>query len=79
MLQNGQLSYNPDCRVMNYSMGLPKTNEVLWIDHHQIGGLGEALIEVTTLQIQEILILMAKEIINCLLLLSKRLTSVQEP
>ena len=29
MLQNGQLSYNPDCRVMNYSMGLPKTNEVL--------------------------------------------------
>jgi len=28
-LQNGQLSYNPDCRVMNYSMGLPKTNEVL--------------------------------------------------
>ena len=29
MLQNGQLSYNPDCRVMNYSMGLPKTNKVL--------------------------------------------------
>ena len=29
LLQNGQLSYNPDCRVMNYSMGLPKTNEVL--------------------------------------------------
>jgi len=29
MLQNGQLSYNPDCRVMNYSMGLPKTKEVL--------------------------------------------------
>ena len=29
MLQNGQLSYNPECRVMNYSMGLPKTNEVL--------------------------------------------------
>ena len=29
MLQNGQLSYNPDCRVMNYSMGLPKTSEVL--------------------------------------------------
>ena len=23
------VSYNPDCRVMNYSMGLPKTNEVL--------------------------------------------------
>ena len=29
LLQNGQLSYNPDCRVMNYSMGLSKTNEVL--------------------------------------------------
>ena len=29
LLQNGQLSYNPDCRVMNYSMGLPKTNEAL--------------------------------------------------
>ena len=29
LLQNGSLSYNPECRVMNYSMGLPKTNEVL--------------------------------------------------
>ena len=29
LLQNGSLSYNPDCRVMNYSMGLPKTNEEL--------------------------------------------------
>ena len=29
LLQNGQLSYNPECRVMNYSMGLPKTDEVL--------------------------------------------------
>ncbi len=29
LLQSGQLSYNPDCRVTNYSMGLPKTNEVL--------------------------------------------------
>ena len=29
ILQKGMLSYNPDCRVMNYSMGLPKTNEVL--------------------------------------------------
>ena len=29
LLQNGLLSYNPDSRVMNYSMGLPKTNEVL--------------------------------------------------
>ena len=25
LLQNGLLSYNPECRVMNYSMGLPKT------------------------------------------------------
>ena len=29
LLQNGELSYNPDSRVMNYSMGLPKTNRVL--------------------------------------------------
>ena len=29
LLLDGQLSYNPDCRVMNYSMGLPKTNQVL--------------------------------------------------
>ena len=29
LLQNGLLSYNPDCRVMNYSMGLPKTKELL--------------------------------------------------
>ncbi len=29
LLQTGQLSYNPYCRVMNYSMGLPKTNKVL--------------------------------------------------
>ena len=29
LLQMGLLSYNPECRVMNYSMGLPKTNEVL--------------------------------------------------
>ena len=29
LLQNGFLSYNPECRVMNYSMGLPKTNEIL--------------------------------------------------
>ena len=29
LLQNGKLSYNSDCRVMNYSMGLPKTNEEL--------------------------------------------------
>ena len=29
LLQSGYLSYNPECRVMNYSMGLPKTNELL--------------------------------------------------
>ena len=29
LLQNGLLSYNPDCRVMNYSMGLPKTSKDL--------------------------------------------------
>ena len=29
LLQKGLLSYNPECRVMNYSMGLPKTEEVL--------------------------------------------------
>ena len=29
LLQNGLLSYNPNCRVMNYSMGLPKTNKLL--------------------------------------------------
>ena len=29
LLQNSLLSYNPNCRVMNYSMGLPKTNKVL--------------------------------------------------
>ena len=29
LLQNGLLTYNPECRVMNYSMGLPKTKEVL--------------------------------------------------
>ena len=79
LLQNGQLSYNPDCRVMNYSMGLPKTSEMLWTDHPQIEGLGEAQIEIIILQIQEILILMDKGILDYLLLpLNKRLTSVQE-
>jgi NAD(P)H-quinone oxidoreductase subunit M len=29
MLQAGELSYNPDCRVLNYSMGLPRTPENL--------------------------------------------------
>ena len=29
LLQNGELTYNPNCRVMNFSMGLPKTKEVL--------------------------------------------------
>ena len=54
LLQNGQLSYNPDCRVMNYSMGLPKTNEVLWTDQPQIEGLEEAQEEIITLQTKEI-------------------------
>ena len=29
LLQQGLLSYNPERRVMNYSMGLPKTKEQL--------------------------------------------------
>ena len=29
LLQAGELSYNPDCRVLNYSMGLPRTPESL--------------------------------------------------
>ncbi len=29
MLQAGELSYNPDCRVLNFSMGLPRTQELL--------------------------------------------------
>ena len=29
LLQSGQLRYNPDCRVLNYSMGLPRTAETL--------------------------------------------------
>ncbi len=29
LLQAGELSYNPDCRVLNYSMGLPRTSELL--------------------------------------------------
>jgi NAD(P)H-quinone oxidoreductase subunit M len=29
LLQAGALSYNPDCRVLNYSMGLPRTPESL--------------------------------------------------
>jgi len=29
MLQAGELRYNPDCRVLNYSMGLPRTPETL--------------------------------------------------
>ena len=29
LLQEGELSYNPDSRVMNYSMGLPRTQELL--------------------------------------------------
>ena len=29
LLQAGKLSYNPECRVLNYSMGLPRTPELL--------------------------------------------------
>ena len=29
MLKDGELSYNADSRVMNYSMGLPRTQELL--------------------------------------------------
>ena len=29
LLQAGRLSYNPECRVLNYSMGLPRTPELL--------------------------------------------------
>ena len=29
LLKDGELSYNPDSRVMNYSMGLPRTKELL--------------------------------------------------
>ncbi|WP_320666530.1 NAD(P)H-quinone oxidoreductase subunit M [Prochlorococcus sp. MIT 1307] len=29
LLQAGELSYNPECRALNYSMGLPRTTEAL--------------------------------------------------
>ena len=29
LLQSGQISYNADSRVLNYSMGLPRTSELL--------------------------------------------------
>jgi len=29
LLQAGKLRYNPDCRVLNYSMGLPRTPDNL--------------------------------------------------
>ena len=29
LLQAGEISYNPDCRVLNYSMGLPRTPNLL--------------------------------------------------
>ena len=29
LLQAGELRYNPECRVLNYSMGLPRTPELL--------------------------------------------------
>ena len=29
LLQAGELSYNPECRALNYSMGLPRKSELL--------------------------------------------------
>ena len=29
LLQAGELSYNPECRVLNYSLGLPRSPELL--------------------------------------------------
>ena len=29
LLQAGELKYNPDCRVLNFSMGLPRTKDLL--------------------------------------------------
>ena len=29
LLQSGELSYNPECRALNYSMGLPRKSELL--------------------------------------------------
>ncbi len=29
LLQAGGITYNPDCRVLNYSMGLPRTPDLL--------------------------------------------------
>jgi NAD(P)H-quinone oxidoreductase subunit M len=29
LLQAGELRYNPECRVLNYSMGLPRTPDTL--------------------------------------------------
>ena len=29
LLKEGELSYNPNSRVMNYSMGLPRTEDLL--------------------------------------------------
>ena len=29
LLQSGDLSYNPECRALNYSMGLPRKPELL--------------------------------------------------
>ena len=29
LVQLGELSYNPECRVLNYSMGLPRTPDLL--------------------------------------------------
>ena len=29
LLQAGEIKYNPDCRVLNFSMGLPRKSELL--------------------------------------------------
>ena len=29
LLLDGELSYNPNCRVLNFSMGLPRTSDQL--------------------------------------------------
>ena len=56
LLQNSSLSYNPNCRVMNYSMGLPKTNEVLW-KNILIEDQEEVLAEILTSQTQQMVII----------------------
>ena len=67
LLQNGQLSYNPECRVMNYSMGLPKTDEVLLIDFQEEVQI-EVLIDIIP-QTEEREMITCKEIKDYLLLI----------